>query len=104
MIGIYEGNIVDYGICLTSSDRPQIFLVCSFADEDGSPKRMTWYGSFHENSLNITFRTLLHCGLSPKMAGKIGKLSDGLASGLLDTDKKLLFDVQEEVDHQDRTR
>lgn len=96
MTGVFEGKIVDYGVSLTSSDKPQVFITGEFM-ADGETKKMTWYGQLTGKGTDITMRTLLYCGLAPNDAGKLNTLEKGPVSGLLDTEKQMSFDVQQET-------
>lgn len=96
MIGKFDAKISDYGVSETKSGNPQVFVRFAFNDNDGAQKELTWYGSFVGGAKDITLKTLIYCGLKPQHFGQLVNLANGIASGMLDTQKVLNIDVQEE--------
>jgi hypothetical protein len=95
MIGVFQGTIKDYGVSETKSGNPQVFVKFGF-EHEGAAKELTWYGSFVGGAKDITLKTLIYCGLSPQMFSQLVNLRNGVASNMLDLNKVLNLDVQEE--------
>lgn len=95
MIGVFQGTIKDYGVSETKSGNPQVFVKFGF-EHEGAAKELTWYGSFVGGAKDITLKTLIYCGLAPQMFSQLVNLRNGVASNMLDLNKVLSLDVQEE--------
>jgi hypothetical protein len=95
MIGVFQGTIKDYGVSETKSGNPQVFVKFGF-EHEGAAKELTWYGSFVGGAKDITLKTLIYCGLAPQMFSQLVNLRNGVASNMLDLNKVLNLDVQEE--------
>lgn len=95
MIGVFQGTIKDYGVSETKSGNPQVFVKFGF-EHEGAAKELTWYGSFVGGAKDITLKTLIYCGLAPQFFSQLVNLRNGVASNMLDLNKVLNLDVQEE--------
>lgn len=95
MIGNFEAKIKDYGVSETKSGNPQVYVRFYF-EYEGAQKELTWYGSFVGGAKDITLKTLIYCGLKPQHYGQLTNLWNGVQSGMLDMEKVLVLDVQEE--------
>ena len=108
MIGKFEALIVDYGVSESKAGRPQVYATFEFThkNESGteSTKQLTWYGSLYEKAIPVTLRQLLHCGLREGHFDKLDKLADGPESGLLDTVRPRIIDIQEEPHFEDPSK
>ena len=101
MIGVFQGTIKDYGVSETKGGNPQVFIKFGF-EAEGAEKELTWYGSFVGGAKDITLKTLIYCGLAPQMFSQLINFRNGVASNMLDLNKVLSLDVQEEP-KQDRS-
>lgn len=95
MIGVFSAKIKDYGTSETKSGNPQVFIKFGF-EHEGAAKELTWYGSFVGGAKDITLKTLIYCGLQPQMYNQLVNFRNGVASNMLDLNKVLNIDVQEE--------
>jgi hypothetical protein len=95
MIGVFQGKIKDYGTSETKSGNPQVFIKFGF-EAEGAAKELTWYGSFVGGAKDITLKTLIYCGLQPQMFSQLVNFRNGVSSNMLDLNKVLNLDVQEE--------
>lgn len=59
--GRYPAKPVDWGFSTTKEGLPQAMVLFEFAYE-GSMRRLAWFGSFKENSQEITLKALITCG------------------------------------------
>lgn len=95
MIGIFQAQIKDYGTSETKSGNPQVWIKFGF-EHEGAAKELTWYGSFVGGAKDITLKTLIYCGLQPQFYNQLVNFRNGVQSGMLDLNKILNIDVQEE--------
>lgn len=95
MFGVFDAKIKEYGVSEANNGNPQVFIAFNFEFE-GAQKTLTWYGSFAGGAKKITLKSLIACGLQPQHYGQLVKLHDGVNSGLLDLNKTLSIDVQQE--------
>lgn len=97
MIGKFLAKIKDYGVTPPSqnSGQPQITITFEF-EHEGSVRTLTWYGSLAGGAREFTLKTLLIAGLQPQMFNRLDMLMNGIGSNLLNTQKDLEIDVQEE--------
>lgn len=94
MIGNFLGKITDYGISETKSNKPQVFVKFTFPFEQGTSS-LTWFSGFVGGQKDITLKALLDMGFAP--GSQLMALAQGPMSGLLNMDKDLSLDVQEEM-------
>ena len=108
MIGRFEAIIKDYGIGETQAGRPQVYVMFEFEfeDEDGklSKRTMSWFGSLYRGAVEITLKSLLHCGLREENFAKLGELVKGPKSKLLDQERPRVIDIIEEPHHEDMSK
>lgn len=95
MIGKFDAKIKDYGTSETKGGNPQVFIKFGF-EHEGAAKELTWYGSFVGGAKDITLKTLIYCGLAPQNFGNLVNFKNGIQSQMLDMNKVLNIDVQEE--------
>lgn len=95
MIGKFLAKIKDYGVSKTKNGNPQVFVQFEFEAEQAT-KTLTWYGSFVGGAKDITLKTLITMGLSPQNFNNLIAFNNGVASGMLNLEKPLEIDVQEE--------
>ena len=89
--GKYKAKIVDYGIGETKSGVPSVNVRFQFGDNS-----LTWSGYLSEGKARqITVENLTRMGFTD--VDRMADLTDGVLSGLLDTNKELEIDVQSEV-------
>jgi len=100
LVGKHSAKIKDYGVSTTSAGNPQVYIQFEFSyqDDNGATvaKTLTWYGSFVGGAKEITEKTLIYCGLMPQNFANLINLKQGVASNLLDTNRQMEIDVQQE--------
>ena len=109
MIGNFDAKIIDYGVSVSSANRPQVFVVFEFeyTNEDtggSSMRKKAWYGSLHEGAVPITLKSLIQCGLRQSNFDKLDKLADGPSSGLLDMERHRQIELYEVPNYQDESK
>jgi len=103
MIGKFLGKIKDYGVSESTAGNPQVFISFEF-EHDGASKTMSWYGSFAGGAKDITLKTLIYCGLMPQFYNQLVNLKNGIAANMLDLNKVLELDIQEEPSYKDPSK
>jgi len=82
--GIFEGNVVDYGIGKTKNKDPQAMVRFEFMDGENDKHNITWYGSFKAGQASeITCEALAVCGMTSSNPADLAK---GKGSGVLQED------------------
>jgi len=106
MQGIFNGKIKEYGVSETNAGNPQIFISFEVLDQETGNvlKTMSWFGSFVGGAKDITLKTLIACGLMPQNFGSLVNFKDGVASNMLDLNKVLSLDIQEEPKYDDPSK
>lgn len=101
LVGKFLAKITDYGVSDTKAGNPQVFVRFAFQTQDGQSKELTWYGSFVGGAKDITLKALIACGMNPNTFGRMIEFNNGPSSGLLDMNKPLEIDVQQEPHHSE---
>jgi hypothetical protein len=106
--GTFTGKLTNYGIKLTNNGKPQI--ACTFQIiSDDTVYNLTWFGSFNEGKAQeMTIKTLmsvmdLMCEPSEIETYLDRIASQGVESGLLNTDKDYSLVIEHEV-YEGKTR
>jgi len=96
MIGKFLAKVSDYGVTPPSANSgiPQAWVKFAFQDQ-GANKELTYYGSFAGGALDFTLKSLINCGFT--QFNQLGALMNGVGSNLLDTNRDVEIDVQEEA-------
>jgi len=109
MKGIFNGKIKDYGMSVTKAENPQPFIMFDVYEQNDETfsapvKTMTWYGSFVGGAKDIALKSLISCGLAPQNFSNLVNLMNGVSSNMLDLNKVLTLDIQEESKWDDATK
>lgn len=95
MNGKFNAKIKDYTTSESSNGNVQIAIQFN-VEVDGGEKTMSWYGYLTEKAKKQTLITLINCGLESRNFNQLHKLIDGVQSGLLDTNKAMSLEIQQE--------
>jgi hypothetical protein len=103
MHGIFDAKIKSYGTTTTNAGSPNLWVDFEF-QHDGATKTKKWFSGFVGGQKDITYKSLLAMGLAPQNFGRLQEFMNGVASNLLDMNKMLTIDIQEEPDYKDPSK
>ena len=79
--GKYTAKIIDADVWTSKKGDPIAVLMFEFADETGSPKRRSWFGSLNGGAREITVETLVRCGFQGNSLSDLNKGKEALVEG-----------------------
>lgn len=89
--GNFDAKIVDYALTLTKGGDMQLGVMFEF-EQEGVSKTLSYFGSFKAGrAREITLETMEKMGFNGQ---SLAGLSDGPASGILDTDKDYSIKIE----------
>lgn len=99
--GQYKAKISNYGITNTKAGDPQVAVLFDIQDQDGTPREMTWYGTFKEGKgRDITLRALLTMGMR---SDDFEKLAEGITGNVLNAENPVNLSIEDEPGQDGKT-